>query len=94
MPVEKMKMKKRTLCVYEGPRRLLKDEMMLDNDFQVRMQLKQEQGETGAPNVGAGNAYVTDLDVRTVERAEAFLNASEEEKGPWVPGQVTEKLLI
>lgn len=60
------------LCVYDGQRRLWKDEMMLDNEFEVRLHL------------GEGNSYVTDLDVVTVNRAEAFHNATEEEKGPWV----------
>ncbi|KAL8756681.1 MAG: hypothetical protein Q9199_002765 [Rusavskia elegans] len=70
---DKMKMKKRVLCVYDGPRRLWKDDMMLDSEFEVRMRL----GDSGA--------YVTDLDVSTLKRANALLNATEEEKGPWVP---------
>ena len=65
---DKMKMKKRVLCVFDGPRRLCKDDMMLDNEFEVRMRL------------GDGNSYVTDLDVNTIKRAEAFHNAKEEEK--------------
>lgn len=65
-------MKKRVLCVYDGPRRLWKDDMMLDNEFEVRMRL------------GDGKSYVTDLDVQTVKRAEALHNATEAEKGPWV----------
>ena len=65
-------MKKRVLCVYDGSRRLWKDDMMLDNDFEVRMRL------------GDDGSYVTDLDVETVKRAEAFHNMTEEEKGPWV----------
>jgi len=69
---DKMKMKKRVLCVYDGPRRLWKDDMMLDNEFEVRMRL------------GEGNSYVTDLDVETVKRANAFHNATPEEKGPWL----------
>ncbi|MCJ1331594.1 hypothetical protein MMC10_008285 [Thelotrema lepadinum] len=78
-----MKMKKRVLCVYEGERRLWKDEMMLDNDFQVRMPL------------GRGtDAYVTDLDYQTVERAKALHNATEEEKGPWDPDNEVERLMI
>ena len=78
-----MKMKKRVLCVYEGQRRLWKDEMMLDNDFQVRM------------NLGQGtNAYVTDLDVCTVNRANALHEATEEEKGPWDPDNEVERLMI
>ena len=79
-PTEKMKMKKRVLCVYDGPRSLCKDEMMLDNEFEVRMRL------------GEGPSYVTDLDMVTVNRADAFLNATDEEKGPWVPEDV-EKLM-
>lgn len=70
--VDKMKMKKRVLCVYDGPRRLWKDDMMLDSDFEVRMRL------------GGSDSYVTDLDVNTLKRADALLNATEEEKGPWV----------
>lgn len=70
-----MKMKKRVLCVFDGSRRLWKDDMMLDNDFEVRMRL------------GDGEAYVTDLDVQTVKRAEALHNATEEEKGPWIQDQ-------
>ena len=64
-----MKMKKRVLCVFDGPRRLCKDDMMLDNEFEVRMRL------------GEGNSYVTDLDVNTIKRANAFHEATEEEKG-------------
>ena len=69
---EQMKMKKRVLCVYDGPRRLWKDDMMLDNEFEVRMR------------TGNGSTYVTDLDVETMKRTEAFHNATEEEKGPWI----------
>ncbi len=64
-------MKKRVLCVYDGSRRLWKDDMMLNNDFEVRLRL------------GEGDAYVTDLDVETVKRAGALHNATEEEKGPY-----------
>lgn len=71
--VDKMKMKKRVLCVYDGPRRLWKDDMMLDNQFEVRMR------------IGENDSYVTDLDVNTLKRSEALLNATDEEKGPWVP---------
>lgn len=77
-PTNKMKMKRRLLCLYDGPRRLWKDEMMLDNEFEVRLKL---------PNGdGAGrDAYVTDLDVETIKRAQGVLNATDEEKGPWIP---------
>lgn len=72
---DNMKMKKRVVCVYDGQRMLWKDEMMLDNEFEVRMQL------------GEGNAYVTDLDVATLERANALHAATDEEKGPWNPDE-------
>ncbi|KAL9047165.1 MAG: hypothetical protein Q9214_000191 [Letrouitia sp. 1 TL-2023] len=69
---DKMKMKKRVLCVYDGPRRLWKDDMMLDSEFEVRMRL------------GDGSSYVTDLDVTTLKRANALHDATEQEKGPWM----------
>ncbi|KAL1624153.1 hypothetical protein SLS54_004082 [Diplodia seriata] len=70
-PVERMKMKKRVLCVYDGPRRLWKDDMMLDQEFEVRMNL---------PG-GDGKQWVTDLDVQTLKRAEALHAMPEEDKG-------------
>ncbi|KIW02593.1 uncharacterized protein PV09_06043 [Verruconis gallopava] len=75
-----MKMKKRVLCVYDGQRRLWKDDMMLDSEFEVRMRL---------PG-GDGKQYITDLDVQTIKRAEAILGATEEERGPWVQNNVYE----
>lgn len=78
------KMKKRVLTVWDGTRRLVKDDMMLDSEFEVRMALP------GAPD----GTYVTDLDVQTLRRAEAFHAASEEERGPWgqfctnIPGEM------
>lgn len=67
-----MTLKKRVLCVFDGQRRLWKDDMMLGNQFEVRMQL---------PDGG----FVTDLDVETLKRADAFHNATEEERGEWMP---------
>jgi hypothetical protein len=64
-------MKKRVLSVYDGERRLWKDDIMMHNEFEVRMKLAD------------GKSLVTDLDVETLKRAEAFHNATEEEKGPW-----------
>ena len=69
---DKMKMRKRVLCVYDGERRLWKDDMMLNNEFEVRM------------NLPDGKSYVTDLDVETLKRAEAIHRSTEEERGPWV----------
>ena len=75
MSADRMQMKKRVLCVYDGQRRLWKDDLMMHNEFEVRMSLPD------------GKSYVTDLDVETLKRAQAFHNATEEEKGPWVPEQ-------
>jgi len=72
-----MKMKKRVLCVFDGGRRLWKDDMMLDTDYEVRMKLNDDK------------AYVTDLDVQTMRRADAFHNADESEKGPWISDDLT-----
>lgn len=69
-------MKKRVMCVYDGPRRLWKDDMMLDSEFEVRMRL---------PN---GKDYVTDLDVQTMKRADALHGATQEERGPCVPDNI------
>lgn len=76
-PSAQMKMKKRVLCVFDGPRRLWKDDMMLDTDYEVRMKLQNEK------------AYVTDLDVQTMRRADAFHSSTEEEKGPWIADDLT-----
>jgi hypothetical protein len=70
-PAAQMKMKKRVLCVFDGGRRLWKDDMMLSADFEIRVPVGPE-GSTG---------YVTDLDVQTLRRAEGFLGATEEERG-------------
>ena len=72
-----MKMKKRVLTVFDGPRRLWKDDMMLDTDYEVRLKLGDEK------------AYITDLDVQTMRRADAFHNATKEEKGPWIADDLT-----
>ncbi|KAF2867962.1 hypothetical protein BDV95DRAFT_630896 [Massariosphaeria phaeospora] len=75
-PTDKMKMKKRVLTVYDGQRRLLKDDMMLNQEFEVRMKLPD------------GKSYVTDLDIQTLKRADAFHGTTPEERGPWVPDNV------
>lgn len=73
---DQIKMKKRVLCVFDGPRRLWKDDMMLDLDHEVRVRIRED------------GSYVTDLDVETLKRANAIHNATEEEKGPWVDDDV------
>ncbi|KAH8815612.1 hypothetical protein F5884DRAFT_871954 [Xylogone sp. PMI_703] len=77
-PTPQMKLKKRVLCIFDGQRRLWKDDMMLDTDHEVRLKL-----------MGDEKAYVTDLDVQTMRRAEAFHGATEEEKGPWIADDLT-----
>ncbi|KAJ5675070.1 uncharacterized protein N7477_005004 [Penicillium maclennaniae] len=80
-PNSSMKTKKRVLCVFDGQRRLWKDEMMLNNEFEVRLRFP------GGGNDGTTrDAYVTDLDVETMKRAEGVLSANEEERGPWMDG--------
>lgn len=79
-----MRMRKRVLCVYDGQRRLWKDDMMLDADHEVRIPL---------PDLDDGRAWVTDLDVQTMRRAGGVLNATEEEKGPWIEEGELENLM-
>ncbi|OAA56978.1 c2h2 finger domain containing protein [Niveomyces insectorum RCEF 264] len=76
-----MTMRKRVMTVFEGPRRLAKDDMMLSTEHEVRLKLSD------------GRSYVTDLDVQTLKRAEGFLNATEEEKGPWISDDPTDEQL-
>jgi hypothetical protein len=73
-----MTMKKRVLAVFDGPRRLAKDDMMLSTEQEVRIKLQD------------GKAYVTDLDLQTIKRAEGFLGATDEEKGLWISDDPTE----
>lgn len=80
-PSNSMKTKKRVLCVFDGPRRLWKDEMMLDNEFEVRLNLPH-----GAGDDINRDAYITDLDVETMKRVEGVLSANGEELGQWVDG--------
>ena len=74
-------MKKRVLAVFDGPRRLAKDDMMLSTEHEVRVKLPD------------GKSYVTDLDIQTLRRAEAFLDATDEEKGPWISDDPAEEEL-
>ncbi|KAH6953214.1 hypothetical protein HG530_000121 [Fusarium avenaceum] len=76
-----MTMKKRVMAVFDGPRRLAKDDMMLSTDLDVRIPLSD------------GKSYVTDLDVQTLKRAAGFHGATEEEKGPWISDDPTPEQL-
>ncbi|KFA69285.1 hypothetical protein S40285_08669 [Stachybotrys chlorohalonatus IBT 40285] len=77
----RMTMKKRVMAVFDGPRRLAKDDMMLCTAHEVRIRLAD------------GKSYITDLDVQTLRRAEAFHNATEDEKGPWISADPNEEQL-
>jgi hypothetical protein len=83
-PNSSMKTKKRVLCVFDGQRRLWKDEMVLNNEFEVRLRLP-----GGAGDGTHRDAYVTDLDVETMKRVEGVHSANEEERGPWIGGPVS-----
>lgn len=72
---DKMRMKKRVLCVFDGPRRLWKDDMMLEADHEVRIPLP-------GYSEGRDRRWITDLDVQTIKRALGLHNATDEEKGP------------
>ncbi|KAH6603316.1 hypothetical protein Trco_008091 [Trichoderma cornu-damae] len=74
-----MTMRKRVMAVFDGPRRLAKDDMMLSTEHEVRIKLSD------------GKSYVTDLDVQTLKRAEGFHSASDEEKGDWISDDPTEE---
>ncbi|KAF5978589.1 zinc finger protein PLAG1 [Fusarium bulbicola] len=76
-----MTMKKRVMAVFDGPRRLAKDDMMLSTDHEVRLKLSD------------GKSYVTDLDVQTLKRAAGFHGATDEEKGPWISDDPTAEQL-
>ncbi|KAF3055765.1 hypothetical protein GL218_07258 [Daldinia childiae] len=73
-----MTMKKRVMAVFDGPRRLAKDDMMLSTEHEIRLKLSDDK------------SYVTDLDIQTLKRANGFLNATEEEKGIWISDDPTE----
>lgn len=60
---EQMVTKRRCLMVFDGPKLLCRDDMMMSNEFEVRAQL-------------ADDTFVSDLDYWTLRRAEAFLDAA------------------
>jgi len=75
---DNMRVKKQVLAAFDGQRRLVKDDMMLGSDYEVRSRLS--GGDT--------DAYVTDLDVLSLRRADGFYGATDAERGPWVPDNV------
>ncbi|KAI7920370.1 zinc finger protein [Pyricularia oryzae] len=78
-----MNLKKRTITAFDGSRRLNKDEFWVPTDKEVRI------------NLLDGKSYVTDVDVRTLERANGFLNATDAEKGHWdSENPATEQMML
>jgi hypothetical protein len=78
---EKMTTKRRTTYAYNGQHQLLRDEMMLDTASELRIQLPGPVGDgTHRP------AYVTDLDVASVNRVNGMFTATDEERGPYLSG--------
>ena len=76
---EEMRMKKRVLCVFDGRRRLGKDDMMMSDAEMRRARIALPDG-----GQGSGRRWITGLDLQTLKRAEGLLGATEEEKGPWL----------
>jgi hypothetical protein len=72
-----MTLKKRVTAVFDGTRRLVKDDMILPMENEVRVALAD------------GKSYVTDLDILSLQRAEAYLDASAEEKATWMSDDPT-----
>lgn len=64
-------MKRRVMSVFNGPRRLAKDDMMLSTEHEVRIKLSD------------GKSYVTDLDVQTMKRAEVFHSTMDDQRSNW-----------
>jgi hypothetical protein len=63
-----LSLKKRVTAVFEGPVRLARDEIVLSRDLEVRLKLAD------------GVSYVTDLDVMTLNRAEAIFAGPDEQQ--------------
>ncbi|KAI5290481.1 hypothetical protein KEM54_001405 [Ascosphaera aggregata] len=68
--------KRRIIDAFGGPRRLWHDEMMMRDDFEVRINLAQADPRER-------KTYVADLDVATVQRLQCFFNATEDGKDQW-----------
>jgi hypothetical protein len=73
LPESEVNLKKRVMCVFDGSRRLWKDEMMMNKDFEVRVDLP-------------AGGYVTDLDVETMRRAEFVAGTTDEQRAAWING--------
>lgn len=68
--LSRKKMKKRVLRIFDGPSRLSKDEMMLDTDYEDRVELNDNK------------SYAPDLDTQSMRQADTFHAARDEEQVP------------
>ena len=75
-PTSQMKLKKRVLNIFDGPRRLWKDDITLDKGYEVRMKLPNEK------------AYVTDLDIQAMRLAEVSASTAAG-NGPFIANDLT-----
>lgn len=75
---EDMTLRNRVLCVYDGQRRLWKDDLLMHNQSEVGIQhsICQAFNEN------------SELDEKILMRAEAIHGATEAERGPWTPDNV------
>lgn len=87
IPASELTQRRRLINVFNGPRRIWRDEMKLHNNYEVRLRLPQTD-ERGR------EIYVTDLDVASLQRSEALHNASEEERGPWIADAINDRGLM
>jgi hypothetical protein len=71
-------MEKRVLKVFDGERVLDKDDIILDTNNEIRTKS------------GAKRAYVTDLDVQTMQRVDALHDTMMETTSPWISDDLTE----
>jgi hypothetical protein len=75
---EDMTLHKRVLCVYDGQRRLWKDDLMMHNQSEVGIQ----------HSICRAFNEDSELDEIILKRAEAIHGATEEERGPWRPDNI------
>jgi hypothetical protein len=71
------KTKKRVLAVFDGPGRLWKDDMMFGKHYELMLPLSDK-------------THVTDLDIQTMNRANALNSGVEKEEGPVIADDLTE----
>ncbi|ETI24200.1 hypothetical protein G647_03569 [Cladophialophora carrionii CBS 160.54] len=79
LSAEKTSMKERVLCVYDGDRRLHKDDMSMHKDIEVRVKLFEEDG------------LFTELDLEIMGKTEAIEIGAAEDHARWREDQPHER---